>query len=175
MRRQAARRSGFKSHHSGMETPTGGGTGIIDGDFKSHHSGMETGASLYHLFTGFIALNRTIVGWKPIFVPASVTLSPTLNRTIVGWKRPHSRTRWGRAAPLNRTIVGWKQSSASCSRFRCISFKSHHSGMETLLRPKELREFQHFKSHHSGMETTLRIRFDQYLQFFKSHHSGMET
>ncbi len=79
-------------------------------------------------------------------------------------------------SPLNRTIVGWKPTVGWTFIRASVSFKSHHSGMETLAEEaiKLIRVL--FKSHHSGMETRPSPAGGcPGPRAFKSHHSGMET
>jgi len=54
--------------------------------FKSHHSGMETGPTRIRFYRRY-TLNRTIVGWKRQPEGHGVNFGFALNRTIVGWKR----------------------------------------------------------------------------------------
>jgi len=102
-------RSGFKSHHSGMETASGTSLPEPLLPFKSHHSGMETWKleDLDWEETDFKSHHSGMEteGPRPWFWPEAAAL----NRTIVGWKlRPWNR-RPARPAALNRTIVGWKR------------------------------------------------------------------
>ncbi len=62
---------------------------------------------------GGLALNRTIVGWKPVPSFFVLCVLSALNRTIVGWKQESPRSLIGTGAPLNRTIVGWKPEVAT--------------------------------------------------------------
>ncbi len=55
----------------------------------------------------------------------------TLNRTIVGWKLCLREELSRLEVSLNRTIVGWKHGRVKANAAKVLSFKSHHSGMET--------------------------------------------
>ena len=94
----------------------------------------------------------------------------------MGWKLKKSFRCFSGTSPLNRTIVGWKLVGLLARSAGLIAFKSHHSGMETLLVRNLLLSRFCFKSHHSGMETRDRGGgTPQNSGSFKSHHSGMET
>ena len=63
----------------------------------------------------------------------AAVLQAALNRTIVGWKPPVHTPTTGATSALNRTIVGWKHNSLHFDLRLGTDFKSHHSGMETVL------------------------------------------
>ncbi len=103
----------FKSHHSGMETLKRCSRPAGARSFKSHHSGMETLPRVEPQRLQLLALNRTIVGWKP-------SSRPRATRKPQVFKSHHS----GMETAVIKSVLG-----------RVKAFKSHHSGMETLFMP----------------------------------------
>ena len=100
----------FKSHHSGMETPFPSLRFSGQARFKSHHSGMETGASSCKWVRGQGPLNRTIVGWKRLFILTSFhPFTPSFKSHHSGMETEAAKIGYRiTRVTLNRTIVGWK-------------------------------------------------------------------
>ncbi len=148
-----------------METVYFYGGQSCDTGFKSHHSGMETWFTEWYALAQRMALNRTIVGWKQYFPGAPGNGPPALNRTIVGWKlilamralpeAPAFKSHHSgmetevdkkvplNVIPLNRTIVGWKPATNVAFRVPPFSLNRtivgwKHDGGQGLQGPKAL-------------------------------------